>query len=68
MKLWKKAVARVPVAAIPLPQDAQRLAADARIQIDRDKAAFEIVIARIARDAATPALGKGTPQIWRSQY
>ena len=68
MRLWKKAVARVPVWAVPLPHDAQRLATDARNKINRDKAAFEIVIARIARDAATPALGKETPQTWRLQY
>jgi len=68
MRLWKKAVARVPVTAVPLPNDAQRLAADARNRIDRDKAAFEIVIARIERDAATPALGKETPHPQRAPY
>jgi hypothetical protein len=68
MRLWKKAVPRVPVTAVPLPHDAQRLAADARNRIDRDKAAFEIVIARIERDAATPALGKETPQLQRAPY
>jgi hypothetical protein len=67
MRLWKKAAASVPVAAVPLRNDEQRVAADARAKVARERAAFTLVIALIARDKATPALGKSTPRGPRAQ-
>lgn len=68
MRFWKRAAASVPAAPVPLHDSGERLAADALAARMRDRAAFDLVTARIARDAATPALGKGTPQFSHARF
>jgi hypothetical protein len=69
MRLWKKrVVGRVVVAAVPAQDAEQRFAAGAREQMARERAAFVRVIARIERDAATPALGRGPTRVSRARY
>ena len=69
MRLWKKRVVdRVVVAAVPAQDDEQRFATGAREQIARERAVFVRVIARIERDAATPALGRGPTRVSRAQH
>ncbi len=67
MWLWKKAPVHIPVAAVLRPDDSARFAAEALLERARQKATFDITIARIARDAATPALGKGPPPVSRAR-
>jgi len=68
MRFWKSAAVRVSTAPLHLHVDEARLASDALAAGMRARLAFDVLTARMARDAATPALGKATPQTWRSQY
>ncbi len=67
MRLWRKAVVRIPVAAVLRLDDGERFAAEALLERARQKATFDITTARIARDMATPALGKGPPPVSRAR-
>jgi hypothetical protein len=55
-------VASAPVAREPLQNDELRIAVAADARVARERTAFELDIAWIARDAATPALGKAAPR------
>lgn len=68
MRFWKRAALRVPVTPVLRPDDTHCFAAEARVDSARTKLAFDIATARMARDAATPALGKGTPPASRARY
>jgi hypothetical protein len=52
--------------AAPLETDEQRLA-EAGARLMREKTAFDLTMARIAHDAAAPAVGKSTPSDRRAR-
>lgn len=60
MRFWKKAAPRVPTLATQRHDNEQRIAAETRARLNRNKAAFYATIARMDRDAAAPAVGKST--------
>ncbi|MEI9931559.1 MAG: hypothetical protein WDM89_13730 [Rhizomicrobium sp.] len=55
-----------PAAPVLLQSNERRFAAEALAEQVRRKAVFDFTTARMARDAATPALGKETPRTPRA--
>ena len=61
MRFWKKAAPRALTLAVQRHDNEQRIAAETRARLDRNKVAFYATIARMDRDAAAPAVGKSAP-------
>ena len=68
MRLWKRAVVHVPAGPALSGVEERRLTAEAFAERARVQVAFDVTVARIARDAATPALGKGAPRSSRAAH
>ena len=67
MRFWKKAAQRASTLAVQRHDNEQRIAAETRARLTRNKAAFYATIARMENDAAAPAVGKSTPSDRRTR-
>jgi hypothetical protein len=67
MRFWKKAASRAPTLATQRHDNEQRIVAETRARLTRNKVAFYATIARMDHDAAAPAVGKTTPSDRRTR-
>jgi len=67
MRFWKKAASRAPTLATQRHDNEQRIVAETRARLTRNKVAFYATIARMDHDAAAPAVGKSTPSDRRAR-